>query len=157
VVRGGGEAGTKQEREKGLGWERRNLTNTAGMLLKYSGLVASGNTQARTKGATPSPRSTAGLYPVQRIQCLVKGTRAHKKPYRETREAKKDGTPPPPFPMRAWMLLKTIGRIKNESLYPTISMIINRLLATLGDGISYFQHDSLWKSLGIESDTSANP
>jgi hypothetical protein len=55
--------------------------------------------------------------------------------------------------MKAWMLLKTIDRIKNESLYPTISMIINGLIRNLRGATSYLPHDSLWKSLEIASGT----
>jgi len=60
-------------------------------------------------------------------------------------------TPHPPSPTEAWILLKTIGRIKNRGPYPTMFMIMNGFLAKLRKVISCFQYDTLWKSLKIPS------
>ena len=49
------------------------------------------------------------------------------------------------------MLLKTNGRTKKRSFYPTMSMIISVLLKVLRKAVFYFQYDSLWKNLKVTS------
>jgi len=49
------------------------------------------------------------------------------------------------------MLLKTNGRTKKRSFYPTMSMIISVLFEVLRKAVFYFQYDSLWKNLKVAS------
>ena len=49
------------------------------------------------------------------------------------------------------MLLKIKGWTKKGSAYPTMFMIISRLLANLAKTLSCFQYDSLWKSMKTAS------
>jgi hypothetical protein len=49
------------------------------------------------------------------------------------------------------MLLKTIGWIRKKGDYPTMFMIMNGLMPNPFKAISYFQYDSLWKSLQMAS------
>jgi hypothetical protein len=51
--------------------------------------------------------------------------------------------------MDVWMLLKTIGTMRNVNGYPTMFMIIHGLISNLNKAVSCFQYDSLWKNLKI--------
>jgi len=47
------------------------------------------------------------------------------------------------------MLLKTNGRTKNGSFYPTMLMIISLLFEVFRKAVFYFQYDSLWNNLKV--------
>ena len=62
----------------------------------------------------------------------------------------KVATPPPPLPPSgcAKLLIKS-DKLKSEPNYPTMSMILRGLSASLVLALYYFQRDRLWKSVEI--------
>src|SRR3974390_2662770 len=55
--------------------------------------------------------------------------------------------PPPLPPSGCAKLLIKIDKLKNEPNYPTMSMILRGLSASLALALYYFQQDRLWKSV----------
>jgi hypothetical protein len=92
------------------------------------------------------------MRPGSRIWGLVNGAGPHRNVPRDLEGQRETiHPPPPPSPTEVWILLRTIGRIRNRGPYPTMFMIMNGFLAKLRKVIPCFQYDRLWKSLKIPS------